>query len=149
LEHGLRWWIKNAQDQDNATRNLDLENNADLATRLAPIKQLGEQNGCDQSELNSRYYSTTIMKYATTHSSGVDPLLMWKVCSGFAHGRPWASLLMNERQNQPGTEVDGVTQVQMTADLTRVLAVALPAFHLMTDFVRLIQDRSAMAGPPA
>jgi hypothetical protein len=25
---------------------------------------------------------------------------MWQVCSGFAHGRPWATLAMNEMQRE-------------------------------------------------
>jgi hypothetical protein len=59
------------------------------------IMQIGQDAGCDSNKLRSRYFSTPVLEYANEHSTAHGPFLMWQVCSGFAHGRPWAALGMN------------------------------------------------------
>ena len=56
--------------------------------------------------------------------------MAWQVCSGFAHGRPWANIGMNEMETH-STADEGVSLVRLTSDDKRMLAVTLPAFHLM------------------
>ena len=89
----------------------------------------------------SGYTNTAVMKYADQHSSASNPHLVWQICSGFANGRPWASLSMNEMQMHPGSG-DGVALVGLTSDHKRILAVTMPAMHLLRDLVGLYQQRS-------
>jgi hypothetical protein len=146
VEHGLRWWIKNFRDQDSATRGLGLPNYTPLESKLQRIMQIGQDAGCDSNQLRSRYFSTPVLEYANENSTALGPFLMWQVCSGFAHGRPWASLGMNEMERRPDEE-EGVSQVRFTTDHKRLLLAILPAFHLMTDLLRLFQDRSRPGDP--
>lgn len=144
IEHGLRWWMKNFRDQDTATRDRDLSNYKPLEPKLARLTEIGNEAGCDSVALGGRYVSTSVLEYATTHSTPTNPLLVWQVCSGFAHGRPWAPLAMNEMQRGPDI-AEGVTQARFTTDHRRLLAITLPAYLLMGDLLRLIQDRSKSA----
>jgi hypothetical protein len=145
VEHALRWWAKNFRDQDTATGDLDLPKHTRLEVKLEKILQVGQRAGCDPNQLRANnYFSTRVLQYATEHSTAKNPLLIWRLCSGFAHGRPWASLGMNEMER--GSDIaEGVSQVRFTTDHKRLLAVALPSFHLMTDLVRLMHDRSKAA----
>jgi len=146
VERALRWWAKNFRDQDTATKDLALPNYTALEVKIERLVEIGQRAGCDPHEVRTQnYFSTRVLKYATKHSSASNPLLIWQLCSGFAHGRPWASLGMNEMKRGSDDPEDGVSQVRLTADHKRMLAVTLPAFHLMTDLVRLMQDRSRAA----
>jgi hypothetical protein len=140
VEHGLRWWMKNFRDQDKATSTAGMPDDKPVAPKLAATIQIGKAADCDMKELKSPYFSTPVLEYADQHSSAIHPHLIWQICSGFAHGRPWASLGMNNRETQQ-TAQDDVSQVRLTADHKRLLAVTLPAFHLMTDLVRQFRDQ--------
>ncbi|ANI39575.1 hypothetical protein MYVA_2398 [Mycolicibacterium vaccae 95051] len=142
IEHGLRWWLKNVRDSDNAVRDLARPDYQPLQRRLERIIDIGLAAGCDLQALNNRYFSTPVMEYANHHSSASNPQLIWKICSGFAHGRPWASIGMNHMERNGNDDERGVSEVRFTSDHKRLLGVALPAFRLMTDLVRLMQDRS-------
>jgi hypothetical protein len=139
IEHGMRWWIKNFRDEDTAGQGR--QNYKPTKAKVDKAVQIGLDAGCDVAELRSRYYSTPVLKYANEHSTALDPLLIWRLCSGFAHGRPWATLGMNERELSPDLK-EGVYEVRFTTDRKRLLGVTLPAYYLMEDFVRLIQNRS-------
>lgn len=142
VERTLRWWAKNFRDQDAATKDLDLPNYTPLEDKIERLVEIGQQAGCDPLNVRRQnYFSTRVLTYATEHSTAQNPLLIWQLCSGFAHGRPWASLGMNEMERGSDPE-EGVSQVRLTADHKRLLVVALPAFQLMTDLIRLMQDRS-------
>jgi hypothetical protein len=140
IERGLRWWIKNFKDEDTATE--DMDDHVPAKRRVDRAVKLGQHAGCVESELRRNYYSTSVLKYANEHSTADHPLLIWRLCSGFAHGRPWASLGMNEIQVSPDEE-NGVSEVRLTTDHKRLLLSVLPAYYLMEDLVRLMRDRSA------
>jgi hypothetical protein len=69
-------------------------------------------------------------------------VLPWRLCSGFAHGRPWAYLGSLDWDPKPGPS-SGVTEIRMSSDLTRALYPNLAAMHLLERFLRLYQR-----GPP-
>jgi hypothetical protein len=141
IEHGLRWWTKNFRDQDKATKTAGLPDTKPVKPKLEAIVEIGKAAGCDLKELKSPYFSTPVLEYADEYSTAIHPHLIWQICSGFAHGRPWASIGINEMETQ-STPEEGVLQAKFTSDHKRLLAVTLPAFHLMTDVVRLFQDRT-------
>jgi hypothetical protein len=63
VEHGLRWWMKNAADEDKATSDLALPNYKPLKTKLNRITELGLAAGCDPTELRKGYFSTPVLEY--------------------------------------------------------------------------------------
>jgi hypothetical protein len=141
VEHALRWWAKNFKDQNKATEGRGMPNFTPLADKIARLREIAEATNCDLSNLRDGYFSSGALEYTNEHCSVMDPYLIWQLCSGFAHGRPWANLGMNEMESRP-TAVEGVVQVRLTTDHTRMLAVTLPAFHLMQDLMRLLQERA-------
>ena len=139
IERAMRWWAKNFKDQDNATAGLGPPNHTPLDPKLDKLVDIGLAANCDVTHIRNGYFSTPVLQYADQYSS-VDPFLFWQLCSGFAHGRPWANLGMNEMQSQPTAEAD-VLLITLTADRKRILAVTMPAMHLMQDLLRLYQER--------
>lgn len=138
VERGLRWWSKNFKDQHRASRGLT--NHTPLTSRLDSLSSLAEAAECDLTRIRDGYSSTEALKYSQEHSSANGPYLVWQVCSGFAHGRPWANIAMNAMENR-GSPEEGVALVRLTTDHKRLLAVTLPAMHLLTDSLRLYQDQ--------
>lgn len=139
IKRGLHWWAKNFKDQDKATSGLI--SHTPLEPKIAKLVSLAEAAHCNSMTIKNGYTSTSVMQYADKHSSASNPYLVWQICSGFAHGRPWANLAMNEMQMHPGSE-DGVALVGFNSDHKRILSVTMPAMHLLEDLVRLYQQRS-------
>ncbi len=139
IEHGLRWWTKNFKDQERATKTI--ANRPPLAAKLDRIEALAQAANCDLTKIRNGYSSTDAMTYADDHSTASRPYLIWQVCSGFAHGRPWANIGMNAMEQRP-TQDAGVSLIRLTADHKRLLTVAMPAMHLLEDLLRLYRDRS-------
>lgn len=142
IAHSLRWWAKNFKDQELATKTIP--SRTPLAVKLDRIEALGRATSCDLAMIRKRYTSSEVLEYVDTNSTASRPHLIWQICSGFAHGRPWADLLMNEMEQRP-TEASGISLARFTADHTRLLTVAMPAMHLLEDLLRLYRDRSTVA----
>ncbi|WP_158022896.1 hypothetical protein [Mycobacteroides abscessus] len=142
IEHSLRWWAKNFKDQELATKTMS--NRTPLSAKLDRIEALAREAACDLSKIRNGYSSTEALTYADTNSTASNPYLIWQICSGFAHGRPWAALAINEMEKRP-TEAPGISLVRFTADHTRLLAITKLTMHLLEDVLRLYQDRSAGA----
>jgi hypothetical protein len=140
VERALRWWAKNFIDQDKATRGLGLSNYKPLKLKLKKLVEAGKPVRCDPEKVRNGYFSSPVLEYADKHSSAINPYMYWQVCSGFAHGRPWANFGMNQMETH--STGNGVALVSFTSDHKRILAVTLPAFHLMTDLLRLYAERS-------
>ncbi len=141
VERALRWWSKNFKDQDKATSDLGLGNYTPYATKLAILVGMADAVPCDSTRLGNGYTSSEALRYADEHSSARRPFLIWQLCSGFAHGRPWASLGMNAMESR-ATDDEGVNLVRLTSDPRRILGVTLPAMRLLEDLLRVYQERS-------
>lgn len=144
IERGLRWWAKNFKDEDGATRDRNLASYKPLKPKLQTLVGLAQAAQFDTTRIREGFTSTAALVYANDHSSAKNPHLVWQLCSGFAHGRPWAFLAINERRTR-STSADGVSLVRFTTDHRRILAVTMPAMHLLTDLLRLYQERSQVA----
>ena len=137
----LRWMAKNYKDQNTAITDHPQAGGAPWAETLPKLLAIGQPLGCTTGQLGAGYSSTEAVTYADGHSDAGYALIAWRICSGFAHGRPWASLGMNDLQKTPsGTE--GVWSVTMTSDHRRILAMLLPAMILAQDLLRLLAQRS-------
>jgi hypothetical protein len=139
IERALRWMAQNYTDQDKATGALGLPNDIGLQARHAKVAAVAQKAGC--VNVLGGYASTHAVKYAEKHSQHDFVLLMWQVCSGFAHGRQWANLGMNAMEQQP-TEEEGIATIRLTTDHKRLAVATLPSFKLMDDVVGLFTNRS-------
>jgi hypothetical protein len=152
VERALRWMAKNFKDEDNAISSPrgptdDMEMRAEVETRglqelLDVVAAIAQKAGCAKVDnLRRGYTSTQAVEYAENHTHYDRVLLTWQVCSGFAHGRPWANLFINAMEKHP-TEEEGVFDVRFTTDDTRLALATLPAFGLMAAVVGLFTGRA-------
>jgi hypothetical protein len=128
----LRWYATDAIDGDRATREVGITPPRPLAERLADLRTTAERNGCDPDEAVRPIRSTAVMQYVDplTSQDGIGPLFAWRLCSGFAHGRPWAAIGALENQPQP-TDEPGVVHLRQTGSLDRLLHPALLGLDLL------------------
>jgi hypothetical protein len=121
--------------------------------RMAAIRALAVQGGLDASAVAGRFSYEKVIKAAakTTlrEDDKPDPdklsseelaAVMWRLCSGFAHGRTWASMSWLERQ-VVRTEA-GVHTLQLTGgEIQRVVTVALLPCAFTTRALQLYEQR--------
>jgi hypothetical protein len=141
IARALSWMAQNFKDQAKAEEEVGRDAASSRRAKLAKVRRVADAAGCGR--IPEGYSSTEVMKYAKAHVM-TDPFLPWQVCSGFAHGRPWANLGMSIQEPQPTQEGQeaGVVSLRLTTDYARLLYVALPAFHLMTDVLKLFTHLS-------
>jgi len=139
ITRALQWMAQNFKDHAKVVDATGMTGVKSREENPAKVQHVATDAGCGR--VPPGYASTDVMKYADEHST-TDPYVPWQVCSGFAHGRPWASLGMNEIQHVPGQQQDEVVTVSITADYTRLLAVTLPAFHPMSDVLKRFDELS-------
>lgn len=142
VERAMRWWAKNFKDQSRATKGMP--NETPLAPKLDKLVDIARAADCDLKRIRDGYTSSEALQYADQYSLARRPYLIWQVCSGFAHGRPWANIGMNAMEKR-STADEGVSLVRLTTDYKRLLGIAWPATRLMEDFLRLYQDRAKQA----
>lgn len=141
IERTLRWHAKNFKDQHTALKPLGLSDSGTRNAKLAKLDAVAARRGISASEVREGYYSSTAVEYVEEHSKRSEPLLPWRACSGYAHGRPWAYLGMSE-QERFTTADPGVLNVKLASDPTRLLYPTLAAYRLLIDVVELLQQRS-------
>jgi hypothetical protein len=113
-----------------------------LQANLQSVIEVAKSAGCDKATVKQGYISSKVLEYVDVHADILpSPLMMWQVCSGFAHGRQWASLGMNDVEINPGAD-EGVSVVRTTTDYKRLLTAGWPASQLMAEVVRLFTDLS-------
>jgi hypothetical protein len=143
VERALRCAAQNFCDGDSATKYLGLPKEYSLESNLASVGDVGRRAGCDKNKVKRRLSSTAILQFAAEQTSiQPSPLLMWQLCSGFAHGRQWANLAMNAMELTPTSEED-LKSVRFTTDYKRLLGAGWPASKLMTAAADLLTERSA------
>lgn len=141
IERTLRWHARNFNEQLLALEPLGLADEMTRNEKLARLDAVATPRGISKADVHNGYRSSTVVKYAEIHSHSSDPLLPWQICSGFAHGRPWAVFGMSAQEAYE-TSDPGMVNLKLTSDLSRVLYPTISAVHLMTDVVRLLQQRS-------
>lgn len=70
-------------------------------------------------------------EHVESHSQRAKPSLPWQLCSGYAHGRPWAYLGYSEQEQFETTEPE-VLNVKLATDPQRLLYPTVVAYHLLT-----------------
>lgn len=147
VERTLRWQVQNVNDQHSATDKLGAEvagkrTKAEKLEQIDQIMRAASKAADLPPGFHKGYSGTTVVKYADTSmgvTSGVSTHLVWQICSGFAHGRPWASLGLLERE-EADTDDPDVLHVKMTSDLPR----ALMGPHIAMELLDAVMARAAL-----
>lgn len=142
IERALRWQAKNFKDGNTAISEFALPNQTPLETKLLKLDAVAQNRGIT-ANIRTGYTSTSALQYVEANSS-LKVLFPWRMCSGFAHGRPWAYLNISSTESTATTD-PGVVDVQMTSSLGTVLYPALEALHLLQVLLRLYKERANFA----
>jgi hypothetical protein len=148
ISHALRWWAKDARDRQAA---FGAGSSADAT--LSRLKRLADLRGIDPGLVVKGYTSTEVVQYAEQHISSNEAhdmrfLLPWRLCSGYAHGRPWAYLGASEKTPpEQAMPQAGLGEVRITNALDAALFPALAGFVLLQAALRVHVTR-ASAQPP-
>lgn len=143
----LRWFATNYHDLAKVAQP---DRDARRARGLGRIGEVAAQRGLDPGQAKARCVTTTVLETIGRDLHGIgDPLFAWRLCSGFAHGRPWAYLggLSSQRL---GSSVDGVTAMRQTSTSLLATYPILTGMHLLEEFIRLRDRRAGIHySPPA
>lgn len=94
IGRALRWYAKNFKDQETAVAPLNLPNHRSLESTLEKVDAVAQRHGLEAKAIRRGYTSTDAVGFAETSAPnlGLGVVFPWRLCSGFAHGRPWAYL---------------------------------------------------------
>ncbi|MCV7278661.1 hypothetical protein H7J88_03230 [Mycolicibacterium flavescens] len=142
IERVLRWYAKNFHDQHPALQSLSLSDVAQRDAKYARLAQIGSGRGIPENRISAGYQSTEAVQYADMHARTAKPLLSWRMCSGYAHGRPWVYLGMADEDMFEETGDPDVLMTRVTSDPGKLLYPSLHAQWLMRDVVDLVERRA-------
>ncbi|TQL70387.1 hypothetical protein FB381_4317 [Nocardioides albertanoniae] len=147
VERTLRWHVQNIQDRSRAIEVLGVTQHSG-EDRLKRLEEIAERSlGAVPPKFRGRGFTATeVVKYAdATNPEGGNQELstefLWRLCSGFTHGRFWSSLLFLEQEHLATDDPD-VISVRMTSDLTRALWPTKEAMHLLERLLKLHNQRN-------
>ncbi|MEU9157841.1 hypothetical protein AB0D59_46770 [Streptomyces sp. NPDC048417] len=111
-------------------------------TRIQEIRDLATQHGIDPNGVCGRWSTQHQLKYVDEQLSGgkeSSAQNLWQICSGFAHGREWATLGLLERtvQGQAGN----VVQVRLSSSGEVLLNMLAMTTALSAEARRLFEER--------
>ena len=141
ITRSLRWHAKNFKDQKTAMEPFGKAEATTLDVKLAKLYAVADRRGIATAAVRGGYTSTEALEYSGEMSSRCDPLFAWRLCSGYAHGRPWAYLGSADQEQFETTDPD-VVKLKLTGNQSRVLYPAQQAYHLMVDVGELQQRRA-------
>ena len=105
VERTLRWHVKNVTDQHSALDRLNLPTNRTKEEKLAQLQAtMSAAAASVPPRFRNGYTATEVLRYADETNPDretnafLSDSLVWQLCSGFAHGRPWASLTFQEQR---------------------------------------------------
>jgi len=109
--------------------------------RIEAIKALARTNDIEPSEVCGQFSYEQVVRRAgdTTKLGGDMAALLWRLCSGFAHGREWAALGFLERRELE--KVADVVSLQLTSDVGRVLLITQAPYLFTQRAVQLFDQR--------
>jgi hypothetical protein len=140
----LQWYAQNFKDGDKATRPLKLVGYIPFENKMKKLCAVAAKRGIAEKSVRAGYTSTTAVTFSEANAPDLPlgVVLPWQLCSGFAHGRPWAYLGVLNREEQVSETDPNLVNVRLTSDLSRVLHPSLAALQLLERFLRLYETRS-------
>ncbi|MFR9806430.1 hypothetical protein ACL02T_29700, partial [Pseudonocardia sp. RS010] len=138
----MQHMVRDAIDGENAATGMGLTTQKPLEQRRAEInRRAREITGDPELKVNPES-STKIVKDAEAAAGLLlGPLSAWQTCSGFAHGRLWATLSVLEKRELPGAE-EGMHRLLVTTPLDRVFWAVVAATDLTDYGFDLLRKRS-------
>ncbi len=111
--------------------------------RMDAVRDLARSLHLDPSDVSGRFsYESVVRSAGEASKLGADlSALLWRLCSGFAHGRYWASLSFLERTEIARAGESGVLDVRLSSDVDQVLTVAQAPFLFTSTALRLYDQR--------
>lgn len=148
VERTLRWHVKNVTDQHSALDRLDLPTNRTREEKLSQLEAtMFAAVGRVPPRFRNGYTATEVLRYADETNPDreanafMSAQLVWQLGSGFAHGRPWASLTFQEQETKPTDDPD-ILSVRLTSDMHRALLAPKEALHLLERLLMLHDQRN-------
>ena len=144
ITRGLRWYATDARDADQAIREARLERRRPLGERLRDLQDTATRNGCDPTAAVKQVSSTEVLRYVDALMTGrrLGALFPWRLCSGFAHGRPWAALGVLAREERPSAAEPGVVHLRQTSSLDRLLYPAGVGLDVLDLAISIYEQRA-------
>jgi len=124
ITRALRWHGQNLKDQEMA-----LGERRSAAAKTAAPKLKGKT-----------YTSSGAVRYTEANAALPGLLFAWRLCSGFAHSRPWATLGWSQRTATSIPDTD-LAVVRLENSPVRALYPVLPAVELLTMLLDLYERR--------
>lgn len=142
VERALRWHAQNVKDGNRAMGDLALPGSRPLADQWALLDKVADQRDLGRA-FHSGYLSSDVVEAAETAfpELRLGVLRPWQLCSGFAHGRPWA-LHGASQQEVSDDEDPDMLNVRLSSSLLTVLHPTLAAADLSRALLRLYNDRA-------
>jgi hypothetical protein len=146
LHRAFRWWAKNANDGKAVHTAFPNAGGASSSEVIKKLETAAAANHLPIGEIKNGYTSSAAVRYAdanATMSNGapISVLFPWQLCSGFAHGRPWASLGALDREAHP-TPDPTISNLGLTNTLEMTLWPVLNGFRLIQSLLGIWQRRS-------
>jgi hypothetical protein len=143
VTRALRWRAKDVHDDYVALSGINPDADEKRAAQTERLAEVAARHSeIDAGVLSKGLNSTAMIEYADQNTrDDLKVLLMWRLCSGFAHGRQWAALAWGLRETFPTSDPD-VLSVKFTNDLTRVVMMTLTATHLIKEVEELHARRA-------
>lgn len=142
VTRALRWHMKNFTDQNTALSNLEGSGYDGVEVRKASLFEVADRRGIPSSDIKGAYSSTEAVLYTAEHAPVPYIAFLWRLCSGYAHGRPWAVLGSSDREEGDSPDPDRV-HLRLSASPDNVRLVASGSVHLLQVVGDLRRDRSS------
>jgi hypothetical protein len=150
LHRALRWWAKNANDGEAAQTAFPAASGAPSSDVIKKLEATARANHLPIGKLKNGYTSTAAVGYADDNAemadgSPIEVLFPWQLCSGFAHGRPWASLGALLREAHP-TPDPTISNLRLINDPAVAIWTAWHGSELIDSLLRIWETHSRPAG---
>jgi hypothetical protein len=138
VSRSLRWYAQDARDKDRALAGRGPQN---AEEKLDRFRSIADARGISSTKAVSRF--TITEAFEDLRNAGCEvPEFEWRIASGFAHGRSWASMGLLERDELPLGDEHNVV-LRLTNSDQMALFFTLRALHSIE---RLLQRREFLAG---
>lgn len=135
----LRWHVKNCKDEREVAKISEVAPPPYLESKRRNILEIGQRQRLRRDLIEKGYTSTAAVRYAGEESS-VKVLLVWQLCSGYAHGRSWAYRQSDREEYQ--TADPTVHDVGITSSYSSTWLPARQTVQLLEEVLREYDIRS-------
>lgn len=135
----LRWWARNVHDQVGAGRLPPGRTKAGVLGKIAAVAQ---RRGIDPGGATNGYQMLKVIRQVDREHPDLRELeFTWQLCSGFAHGRPWAFLGALNREAM-GSPEPGVSHIRLTSDPILAMFPILKGLFVVQRLLQIWEPRS-------